>query len=94
MMFNPSPLLTRSGTMRCRSQTVPDTLHDVGFMVRDSKRFLDSGGWGWAEFKYDAASDTFTPYTLADPQGNDAKCGFACHTIVKTNYVFTAYPKR
>ena len=77
--------------------TVPDTLHDVDFMVKDSKRFADSGGWGWAEFKYDAASDTFTPATLADvpPQGNDAKCGFACHTIVKAkDYVFTAYPKR
>jgi Cytochrome P460 len=76
---------------------VPGALHDVGFMVRDSKRFADSGGWGWAEFKYDAASDTFTPQTLADnpPQGNDAKCGFACHTIVAAkDYVFTAYPKR
>ena len=30
---------------------VPGALHDVGFMVRDSKRFADSGGWGWAEFK-------------------------------------------
>jgi hypothetical protein len=36
-------------------------------------------------FDYDAASDTFTPGTLADhpQQGNDAKCGFACHTSVK-----------
>jgi hypothetical protein len=77
--------------------TVPDTLHDVDFMVKDGKRFADSGGWGWAAFKYDTASDTFTPATLADspPQGNDAKCGFACHTIVKAkDYVFTAYPKR
>ena len=44
-----------------------------------------------------AASDTFTPFTLADqpPQGNDAKCGLACHTIVKTrDYVFTDYGKR
>ncbi len=76
---------------------VPGTLHDVDFMERDSKRFADSGGWGWAAFNYDAASDTFTPATLADkpPQGNDAKCGFACHTIVKAkDYVFTAYPKR
>ena len=45
--------------------TVPGTLHDVDFMVKDSKRFADSGGWGWAVFKYDAASDTFTPGTLA-----------------------------
>jgi hypothetical protein len=76
---------------------VPDTLHDVDFMVKDSKRFADSGGLGWGAFKYDTASDTFTPATLSDspPQGNDAKCGFACHTIVKAkDYVFTAYPKR
>ena len=76
---------------------VPDSLHDVDFMVKDSKRFADSGGWGWAAFKYDAASDKFTPFTTADtpPQGNDAKCGLACHTIVKAkDYVFTAYGKR
>ena len=77
--------------------TVPGTLHDVDFMVKDSKRFADNGGWGWAVFKYDPASGTFTPGTLADkpPQGNDAKCGFACHTIVKTrDYVFTEYGER
>ena len=77
--------------------TVPGTQHDVDFMVRDSKRFADSGGWGYAVFDYNAASDTFTPGTLAGnpPQGNDAKCGFACHTIVKTrDYVFTDYGKR
>ena len=79
------------------SPTVPGTLHDVDFMVKDSKRFADSGGWGYAVFEYDAASDTFTPGTLAGnpPQGNDAKCGFACHTIVKKqDYVFTEYAKR
>ena len=77
--------------------TVPGTLLNVDFMVKDSKRFADSGNWGWAAFNYDAASDTFTPATLTDkpPQGNDAKCGFTCHTIVKAkDYVFTAYPKR
>jgi hypothetical protein len=41
--------------------TVPGAQHDVDFMVKDSKRFADSGGWGYAMFKYDAASDTFTP---------------------------------
>jgi hypothetical protein len=76
---------------------VPGTLHDVDFMVKDSKRFADSGGWGWAAFKYNAATDTFTPFTTADepPQGNDAKCGLGCHTIVKArDYVFTDYGKR
>ncbi len=77
--------------------TVPGTQHDVDFMVKDSKRFADSGGWGWGAFDYDAASDTFKPATVADnpPQENDAKCGFACHTVVQNrDYVFTEYGKR
>jgi hypothetical protein len=76
---------------------VPGTQHDVDFMVKDGKRFADSGGWGYAVFEYDAASDTFRPGTQADkpPQANDAKCGFACHTIVTTrDYVFTDYGHR
>ncbi len=77
--------------------TVPGALHDVDFMVKDSKRFADSGGWGYAEFEYDPASDTFRPGNLDDqpPQANGANCGFACHTIVKSrDYVFTEYGKR
>ena len=76
---------------------VAGALHDVDFMVKDSKRFADSGGWGYGEFEYDAASDAFRPGTQADqpPQGNDAKCGAACHTAAKQHdYVFTQYPKR
>ncbi|HUR94265.1 MAG TPA: cytochrome P460 family protein [Gemmatimonadales bacterium] len=77
--------------------TVPGALHDVDFMVKDSKRFGDSGGWGWAAFKYDASTKAFTPATTADapPQANDAKCGFGCHTLVtKRDYVFTEYGSR
>src|SRR6266545_1960107 len=55
---------------------VPDTLHDVDFMVKDSQRFPNSGGWGYAEFDYDTESDTFTPFQTG------ADCGHACHTIV------------
>jgi hypothetical protein len=79
------------------AKTLPGTQQDVDFMVKDSKRFADSGGWGWAVFLYDAASDMFRPGTLADkpPQGNDAKCGFACHTMAKArDYVFTDYGHR
>ena len=74
--------------------TVPGVQHDVDFMVKDSKRFPDGNGWGYAVFRYDAATDTFTPGTTADtpPQGNDAKCGVACHNIAKKrDYVFTEY---
>jgi mono/diheme cytochrome c family protein len=74
--------------------TVPGPQHDVDLMVKDSKRFADSGGGGYGSFEYDAASDTFAPGTLEakPPQGHDAKCGFACHTAVKSrDYVFTDY---
>ncbi|WP_342739467.1 cytochrome P460 family protein [Bradyrhizobium sp. B117] len=77
--------------------SVPGTQHDVDFMVKDSKRFADSGGWGWGAFDYDAASDMFKPSTAASkpPQENDAKCGFACHTVVQNrDYVFMEYGKR
>src|ERR1700685_1245935 len=77
--------------------TVPGTQHDVDFMVKDSKRFADSGGWGYAVFDYNAASDSFTSGTMAGkpPQGNDARCGFPCHTTVKSrDYVFTDYGHR
>jgi hypothetical protein len=48
-------------------------------------------------FDYVAASDTFKPgdSTGTPPQGNNAKCGFACHTTAKTrDDVFTGYGKR
>ena len=76
---------------------VPGAQHDVDFMVKDGKRFADSGGWGYAEFEYDAASDKFRPGTLSDspPQENDAKCGAACHTLAqKRDFVFTVFGSR
>src|ERR1700722_3372877 len=76
---------------------VPGTQSNADFMMKDSKRFADSGGGGGGSFDYDAAADTFSPATAADnpPQGHDAKCGFACHTLVKNrDYVFTEYGHR
>jgi hypothetical protein len=68
---------------------VPDTLHDLDTMVKDSKRFASSGGWGYGQFNYDTASDNFTPL------GTGAGCGFACHTkVAAKDYVFTLFPKR
>jgi hypothetical protein len=77
--------------------TVPGTLTALEFIEKDSKRFPDTHGWGYAVFDYDAATDNLTPGTLAGkpPQGNDARCGAACHTIAAAkDYIFTAYPKR
>src|ERR1700748_2836545 len=62
---------------------VPDTQHDVDFMVKDSNRFADSGGLGYGAFENDTVSAAFRPSNTTDepPQEHDAKCGYACHTI-------------
>src|SRR3954447_156118 len=39
---------------------VPDVFTQAFVIEKDSKRFPDSGGWGYALFNYDAASDNFT----------------------------------
>jgi hypothetical protein len=46
--------------------TVPGNLVNVAFMVKDSKRFADSGGWGYAVFDYHPDSNTFTPHESED----------------------------
>jgi Cytochrome P460 len=76
---------------------VPGDLAQVEFIVKDSKRFSDTHGWGYGMFDYNAASGTFAPATKASkpPVNNDAKCGAACHELAASkNYIFTAYPKR
>jgi hypothetical protein len=68
---------------------VPGALKSVSFIEKNTQRFPDSGGWGYAQFHYEAAADTFRPV------GEGSACGHACHTAVKTNdYIFTAYPPR
>jgi len=69
---------------------VPDVFSQAFVMEKDSKRFPKSGGWGYAVFNYEAASDKFT----ADPQSL-SDCGFACHTPVKADdYIFHPFQKR
>jgi len=69
---------------------VPDVFKQAFVMEKDSKRFPKTGGWGYAVFNYDAASDKFTPdeKSLAD-------CGHSCHVAVKAkDYIFHPYQKR
>ena len=69
---------------------VPDFFTQAFVMEKDSKRFPKTGGWGYAVFNYDPASDKFT----ADPKSL-SDCGNACHTAVKAkDYIFHPYEKR
>ncbi|HEY2884941.1 MAG TPA: cytochrome P460 family protein [Rhizomicrobium sp.] len=68
---------------------VPDVFTQAFVIEKDSKRFPKTGGWGYALFNYEAASDKFT----ADPSPSD--CGHACHVAVKAkDYIFHPYQKR
>ena len=69
---------------------VPDVFKQAFVMEKDSKKFPNSGGWGYALFNYEAASDKFT----VDPSGV-SDCGHACHVKVKAkDYIFHPYQKR
>src|ERR1700719_2514926 len=68
---------------------VPDVFTQAFVIEKDSQRFPKTGGWGYALFNYEAASDTFT----ADPSPSD--CGHACHVAVKAkDHIFHPYQKR
>ncbi len=68
---------------------VPDKLEAVATIEKDSKRFPDTHGWAYGVFNYDTAKKTFAA------QGNDAKCGYACHTkVAAQDFIYTEYPPR
>jgi len=74
--------------------TVPGEQTEVGVMVKDSKRFKDTNGWGYATFQYDAATKTYKPAT-SDPSVMKTLC-HACHTVgaKARDYVYTNYARR
>ena len=68
---------------------VPSDLQAVATIEKDSKKFPDTHGWAYGNFNFNATSKIFTP------QGNDARCGYACHTrIASQDYIYTNYPSR
>src|SRR5713226_6545664 len=60
---------------------VPGPPTNVQFMVKDSKKYASTGGWGFAHFNKDG--------TL----GNDAlmKTCFPCHAKASRDFIFTQY---
>ena len=69
---------------------VPAAFSQAFVMEKDSKRFPKTGGWGYAVFNYEAASDKFT----ADPKSL-SDCGQVCHVKVKAkDYIFHPYQMR
>ncbi|QWV94684.1 cytochrome P460 family protein [Geomonas oryzisoli] len=63
--------------------TEPDAFVQVEFMVKDARKYKDTGGWGFARF----VGNKLQPY--GKDAGFVAEC-FGCHTPVAGNdYLFT-----
>jgi hypothetical protein len=75
--------------------TVPGAQTEVSFMVKDSKRFPDTNGWGYATFEHDASSGTFKPSKPTTASNSRALC-HGCHTAgaKARDFVYTSYATR
>ena len=73
--------------------TVPGPQREVSFMVKDSKRFPDTNGWGYATFQRDESSHTFKPSTTNPAFGRTCH---QCHTAgaKARDFVYTSYAER
>jgi hypothetical protein len=73
---------------------VPGAQTEVAFMVKDSKRFKETDGWGYATLQYDAASKTYTPKPVTS-SGMKMLC-HDCHTngAKVRDFVYTRYAGR
>jgi len=68
---------------------VPDVPTQAFVMEKNSKRFPNTGGWGYAVFNHEVA----TGKMAADAAKAD--CGHVCHVAVKSkDYVFHPYQTR
>ena len=68
---------------------VPDVPTQAFVIEKDSKRFLKTGGWGYAVFNHDVAAGKM----VADAATAD--CGHVCHVAVKSkDYIFHPYQTR
>jgi len=75
------------------SVSVPGQLRKVGLIEKDSHKYPETHGWGYAQFLYDPATGRFTPQHQ-DPSFAKARC-HTCHLAVAAkDYIFTDYAPR
>jgi len=71
----------------------PGGLRRIDFIMKDSKRFPATNGWGYARFVYDGKTDAFAPWAPDNPAF--ARQCHLCHSIVKAkDFIFTSYARR
>src|SRR5215203_2440920 len=75
--------------------TVSGAQTEVSFMLKDSKRFPDTNGWGYATFEYGGESATFKPAKPTTASNARSLC-HGCHVVgaKARDFVYTDYAKR
>jgi hypothetical protein len=75
--------------------TVPGEETEVAFMVKNSKRFTETNGWGYATLSFDGASNTYQP-KAGQKDSSFAKACDACHSAgaKTTDFVYTSFARR
>jgi len=72
-----------------QSSIEPTRLMRIEYMVKDDKKFKETGGWGYARFPYNQAGNTFSVYGAG---ADFARECFNCHMRVKErDFVFTQH---
>ena len=75
-----------------KASVEPDAIQRVEFMIKDSKRFKDSAGWGFARFVKDQKTGK---YKVFGKSAKDYMQCFSCHKLVeRKDFVFTDYVRR
>jgi len=75
--------------------TVSGAQTEVSFMLKDSKRFPDTNGWGYATFEYDGESATFKAAKPTTASNARSLC-HGCHVVgaKARDFVYSDYAKR
>jgi hypothetical protein len=75
--------------------TIPAVQTEVSFMAKDSKRFPDTNGWGYATFEYDGESGAFKPAKPTTASNARSLC-HGCHVAgaKSRDFVYSDYAKR
>ena len=93
-VYGNGSIFVKMGFKMARNPLFPDSiepseLQRVEYMIKDPKRFADTGGWGYARFPYNAAKGAFSVYGKAPDFATEC---YSCHLRAKKNdFVFTRH---
>lgn len=93
-VFEAGSIFVKMGYLMVSNPAFKDSIEPAGlqrieYMIKDPKRFPDTGGWGYARFPYDGASGRFTVFGTSTDSMREC---YTCHRRVeKSDFVFTKH---